>query len=56
MATARKQGLDGLAGKLIDHIERACAVRGTGIVAEIHIVIFGKSLTNFFEYGQATVA
>jgi hypothetical protein len=41
MAAHLKETDDSLASKLIDHIERARAIRGTSIITQVEIVILG---------------
>ena len=56
MATHLEELQDGLARKLIDHVEGTRSVRGTGIVAQIKIIVLGKLLADGMQDGQSAVA
>ena len=46
----------GLTRKLIHHLKGSRAVRGTGVVAEVHVVVLWQKLTNAVKDGQSAVA
>ena len=46
----------GLEREFIDYVERTCAVRGTGIVAQIDVVVLGKLFADGVKDGQSAVA
>ena len=56
MATHLEELDDCLACELIDHIETAWAVGGTGIVAQIEVIVLGKQLTDTVQDGQSAIA
>ena len=45
-----------LTGELVNDIERARSVRGTGIVAEIQIIVFRQKATDSMKNGQTAIA
>ena len=47
---------NGLTRKLVYDVERAGAIRGTGIVAQIHVVVLGQQLADAMKDGQTAVA
>lgn len=55
-ASAVEEMAHGLQCELIDHIERARAVRSTRVVAKVKIVPFGHESAYALEYGQTSVA
>ena len=56
MAAHLKKLYDSLTGELIDHLETARAIRRTGIVAQIEIIVFGLHLTDAMQDGQTAIA
>jgi len=55
-ATHGEQLEHGLAGELIDHLERARAVGRTSIIAQVHVVVLGQQLPDAMQDGQSAVA
>ena len=53
MASHLEKADDSLSCEFIDHIKRTRSVRGTCIVAQIQIVVFGKQLTYAVQDGQS---
>ena len=56
MATHLEEFHHGLTRKLIDHLETAWSVWGTGIVAQIKEIVLGEHLTDTMQNGQSTIA
>ena len=56
MATHLEELQDGLTRKLIDHVERTWSIRGTGIVAQIEIIVLGEQLTDAVKNGESAVS
>ena len=56
MTTHLEEFDDGLACKLIDHVKRTWSVGGTGIIAQIDVVVLGKQLPDTVQNGQPTVS
>ena len=56
MASHLKQALHGLAGELINHIEGTRSVRGTGIITQIQIIVFGQQLTDAIQDSQSAIS
>ena len=56
MTTALKESQYGLAGELIDDLERAATIGRTGIIAQIQKVVFGQELSDAVKDGEASVA
>ena len=56
MASHLKETLHSLAGELINHIEGTRAVRSTGIISKIQIVVVGQQLTDAIQNGQTAIA
>jgi hypothetical protein len=55
MAAHLEQTEYGLAGKLIDHVERTWSIRGTGIVAQIEVIVSRKQLADAMKDGESAV-
>ena len=45
-----------LFGELVDNLKRPCTVGGTGIVAQIEVVVLRQPLAHLFENGEAAVS
>ena len=56
MATSLKQVTDRLERELVDDVERAGAIGGTGVVAEIEIVVLWQGPANLAQDSQSAVA
>ena len=55
MAAHLKQSEHGLAGKLIDHVVRTWSVWGTGIVAQIEIIVSRQQLADAMKNGEPAI-
>ena len=55
-AAVVEEGLDALEGELVDEVEGACAVGGTGVVAEVDVVELGHEPADAGEDGESAVA
>ena len=55
-AAQREEFGDGFARELVNHVERARAVGGAGVVAEVDVVVLGQQAAHLVEYGEAAVA
>ena len=47
---------NGLTRKLIDHVEGTWTIRGSGIVAQIKIVVLGKQLADAVQDSESAIA
>lgn len=41
--------------EFVHHIERTRSIRRTGIVAQVHIIVFGQQLTDAMKNGQSAI-
>jgi hypothetical protein len=51
MTSHLKEAYHSLTRKLIDYIERACTIRGPGIVSQIEVIVLGQQLTDSMKDG-----